>query len=69
MLPEDSTGEGGFPDCALLQDNKKIILFEAKKLSADPMSHLKQLARYSTDIGFKVWIDYKRFRICSFQSI
>ena len=53
VLPEDSTGEGGFPDYSLLQDGKKIILIEAKKLSADPMAHLKQLARYSTDIGSK----------------
>lgn len=53
VLPEDSTGEGGFPDYSLLQDGKKIILIEAKKLSADPIAHLKQLARYSTDIGSK----------------
>lgn len=51
VLPEDNTGEGGFPDYALLQDGRKIILIEAKKLSEEPMSHIKQLARYSSDIG------------------
>ncbi len=51
VIPEDNTGEGGFPDYALLKDGKKIILIEAKKMSEEPMSHIKQLARYSSDIG------------------
>ncbi len=51
VIPEDNTGEDGFPDYALLKDGKKIILIEAKKLAEQPMSHIKQLARYSSDVG------------------
>lgn len=51
VVPEENTGEGGFPDYSLLQEGKKIILLEAKKLSEDTLQHIKQLARYSSDVG------------------
>lgn len=51
VVPEENTGEGGFPDYSLLQEDKKIILLEAKKLREDTMQKIKQLARYSSDVG------------------
>lgn len=51
VVPEDNTGEGGFPDYSLLKDNRKIILLEAKKLREETMQNIKQLARYSSDVG------------------
>ena len=53
VMPEENTGENGFPDYSLIQGGKKVILIEVKKMREDTISHIKQLARYSSDVGSK----------------